>query len=332
MQYRQLGRTGLMVSEVGLGGWAFGGPFRLHGIASGWADQRDADSLATIEAARAAGINFIDTADVYGLGHSEEVIGQAIRGQRQDWIVATKFGHAPWDKNAYRSAYAAGNVTASCEGSLKRLGIDCIDLYQWHGPADPGFEAESLEAVLALRKAGKVRFIGLSFYMLRELESALKVVPPIDAIQVEFNLRWTYTREQGIFKMAQDRGWGVVVKSPLHGSMLTGKHSADTQFGKNDLRGDRRGVARHFADRKRFLENLDFVERLRFLERPGRTLAQAALRYVLDEPVVSTIIPGARRVEHLQQNAAAADLAPLTGEEHQKIVQVQSQFQCDAGW
>lgn len=332
MQYRSLGKTGLRVSEVGLGAWAFGGPFLVNGIQAGWAGQKDEDSIATIRAAGELGINFIDTADVYGLGHSETVIGRAIAGQRDRWIVATKFGHAPYDKSRFKSPYTAGNIRECCDGSLRRLGIDCIDLYQWHGPADVGFEEESIETVEALKKEGKVRFSGLSFYMLRELEAMERAGLPIDTVQVEFNLRWTYTRVLGIFSRAKDRGWGVIVKSPLHGSMLTGKHKADSQFGTEDLRGDPKGVARHFADRKKYVRNLEFVERMRFLERPNRTLAQAALRYVLDEPTVSAIIPGARTVEHLRQNAVVSDHAALTAAEMEQIAAVQSRYQTDEGW
>ncbi|HTL52095.1 MAG TPA: aldo/keto reductase [Planctomycetota bacterium] len=332
MKYRTLGKTGLNVSEVGVGAWAFGGPFIVNGIQAGWAGQKDEDSVRVIQAAADAGINFIDTADVYGLGHSEEIIGQAIRGRRDHWVIATKFGHAPFDKHRFKSAYDAANIRACCEASLKRLGVETIDLYQLHGPADLGFEQETIETIRALRKAGKIKHIGFSFYMQRELDAMLQATLPFETIQVEFNLRWTYTRAHGIFERARKENWGVIVKSPLHGSLLTGKHTAETQFGPDDLRGDPKGVAKHFSDRKKYLRNLEFVDKLRFLETPGRTLAQAALRYVLDEPAVSTIIPGARRTEHLTPNAAAADLNPLTSEEHRRIAEVQAGYQTEDGW
>lgn len=332
MRYRSLGKTGLKVGEVGLGAWAFGGPFQIDGKQCGFSGQDDAESIRVIHAAQDLGVNFIDTADVYGLGHSEQVIGEALQGRRDRWVLATKLGHTPLDTTRFKSAYQKQNMRECLEGSLRRLRTDHIDVYQWHGPADEEYARESFQMMEQFKREGKVRFAGLSIYMRREVEGMLAQGWSLDTLQVEFNLRWTYTRDASVFDMIRRQGWGAIMKSPYHGSLLTGKHSAATRFPADDLRADPTSVAKHFSDPERFRRNLQFVEAVRFLERPGRTLAQVALRYVLDEPAVSVIIPSSRTVEQLRQNASASDVAPITDEERQQLEPIQREYCTGEGW
>lgn len=332
MHYRPLGKTGLKVGEVGLGAWAFGGPFQIDGKQCGFSGQDDAESIRVVHAAQDLGVNFIDTADAYGLGHSEEVIGQALQGRRSHWVLATKFAHKPLDTARFRSAFQKENMRQCLEDSLRRLRTDCIDVYQWHGPSDEEFAGESFLTMEKFRREGKVRFAGLSIYMIREVEAMLAQGWHLDTLQVEFNLRWTYTRDAGVFDLMARQGWGGIIKSPFHGSLLTGKHRPATRFPADDLRSDPTSVARHFSDPERFRRNLEFVEAVRFLAQPGRALAQAALRYVLDEPGVSVIIPGSRTVEQLRQNVSATDVAPLSAQERSALWPIQREYKTGEGW
>ncbi len=332
MQYRILGKTGLKVSEVGLGCWAFGGPFTINGIQAGFAGQDDKESIRVIHTAQDKGINFLDTADAYGLGHSEEVIGQALAqdSRRSRWFIATKAGHLPYDQSRFKSAWEKENLRFCLESSLKRLKTDHVDLYQWHDAPGTEWRETAYESFQKFKKEGKIRWFGLSFYGIKEAQGLLQAGWEWDTAQIEYNMLWTYAKASGSLALAKEKNWGVIVKSPLHGSILTGKYGEGATFPKDDLRADIKGVAKHFSDPARYKRNLEFLKQIEFLKKQGRSLGQAALRYVLDEPVVSTIIVGSRKVNQLLENIGVSELAGLTPEEMARLRDVQKAFNTDA--
>jgi aryl-alcohol dehydrogenase-like predicted oxidoreductase len=312
MKYRTLGSTGLTVSEIGLGAWAIGGPARLGQREIGWGRTDDATSLAALRACLDLGINFIDTADAYGAGHSEELIGQAFAAQRDQVVIETKGGNrtlsGEWIKD-FSSAW----ITQAIEDSLRRLRTDYIDIYLLHTPrpdiGDFGYRPEDYEPLEQAKAAGKIRHYGISIGPpsdgLRMIESGRGEV-----MQVVYNML-EREPEAALFAAAREHRIGVVARVPLASGFLTGKFSAHVTFPPDDHRST--------LSRAQIAERVAAVERLRFLERGGRTLAQAALRFVLADEAVSVIIPGAKTPRQLAENARASDLPPLTPDELRRV-------------
>ena len=305
MKYRTLGKTGLKVSEVGFGAWAIGG--NDHGNSYGPTD--DSVSIATVERAFELGCNFYDTADVYGHGHSEELLGQTLKGHRNDVILATKVGgdfyHDPPRMN-FNPEYLEFAAAKSCE----RLQTDYIDLYQLHNPPirllKNGKTFKSLEK---LKDSGRIRNYGVSIHDPGEGLLSMKYGQPA-TIQVVFNLLRQEAKNE-LFRAAQRQNVGIVAREPLSNGFLSGKFNIDSTFPSGDIRNNfprnyQAGLVRA-------------AQQLRILESRTRTLAQASIRFALDHKDIATVIPGAKTPQQIQENIKASDLPPMTGEELLRI-------------
>ena len=304
MEYRDLGRTGLRVSEIGFGAWAIGG--------DAWGTVEDDDSLAAIERAMELGINFIDTADVYGDGRSESLVAEAIRGQRDQVVLSTKGGLMGHHRDPERAPVydQPEKVVKALEASLQRLETDHVDVYFCHIWWDKHEETEAfIEAFDRLKKDGKVRAVGVSTNDLDHIRHFDRN-DGLDAVQLDYSIL-NREPEREILPYLEERGKGVVVRGPLRMGILTGKFSEETTFPEGDIRKD-------WPQEKWFEESLRKVERLRPLEE-GRTLGQLALRYVLSHEAVSVAIPGAKTPAQVEPNAAAS-AHPLLSQEDLRLI------------
>lgn len=302
MRYRTLGKSGLQVSEIGFGLWAAGG--------DAWGPTDDRDVLAAIDYALDHGVNFFDTADVYGGGHSEELLGQAMRGRRERFIVATKIGWRDFDGEAGRSAYTTvEKLIAGVESNLRRLNTDYIDVMQSHiNFRDPTMEV-FLEGFQRLQQAGKVRAYGVSTSDFEYLK-AFNHDGRCATLQIDYSIL-NRTAETDILPYCREQNIGVIVRGALAMGILAGKFTPETRFPQNDWR---RRWHENEDEYRIFLDDLQKVEQLRPLAQ-GRSLAQLALQFVLAHPAVSTVIPGIKDVRQAQANLATAGLAPLTADE-----------------
>ncbi len=303
MQYRQLGKTGWQVSAVSFGAWALGGDF---GTVS------DAESAAALEAATGLGINFFDTADVYGDGRSERVLGEH-RRRHPDVRIATKAGRRLSPHVA--DGYTYDNLSAFVERSRKNLGVEQLDLLQIHcPPTDVYYRPEVFEALDRLVADGRVAHYGTSVERVEEGLKSLEY-PGVATVQIVFNLLRQRPAEL-FFSRAQASGVGILARLPLSSGLLTGRMTRDTQFEATDHRNyNRNGEA---FDRGETFSGVDFetglafVDALRPLVPPSASLSQFALQWILSHPAVACVIPGAKSVQQVEQNAAAADLPPLS--------------------
>jgi aryl-alcohol dehydrogenase-like predicted oxidoreductase len=310
MNTRRLGKTNVEVSEIGFGAWAVGGS---------WGVTDDAESLKAMHTAVDAGVTFFDTADVYGDGRSERLIGQLVRERAEQLVVATKFGRrAPLEL----AQYTYDNLRGWLERSLENLGVEVVDLVQLHCPPwDVYYEPAVFDACDRLVAEGLVHAYGVS---VEKVEEALKAIeyPGVATVQIIFNI-FRQRPAELFFEQALRRDVGVIVRVPLASGLLTGKFGPDTQFEPGDHRrfnrhGEEFDVGETFAGVD-FQRGLEAVGELRELVPPGATMAQLALRWILGFDAVSTVIPGAKTAEQARANAAAADLAPLPAETLQRI-------------
>jgi aryl-alcohol dehydrogenase-like predicted oxidoreductase len=306
LQMRVLGKSGIAVTAMGIGLWAIGG--------NEWGATDDRDSLAAIDAALDAGITFFDTSDVYGDGHSEQLLGRAMKGRRDRFIVATKIGWRGFDGERRRTAYdTVEKLIAGVESNLRRLQTDYVDVIQSH----ISFRDPTMEVFLAgfqqLHRAGKVRAYGVSTSDLDYLK-AFSADGLCATLQTDYSIL-NRTPEAAIFPYCQEQNIGVIVRGPLAMGILTGKFSADTRFGEGDFR---RRWHENPDEHQTYLDDLAKVERLRPLAQ-GRTLAQVALQFTLAHPAVSVVIPGAKNAAQLRDNVQAALLPPLTRRELAQI-------------
>jgi len=305
MKYRVLGKTGLKVSEVGFGAWAIGG--NAHGNSYGPTD--DKLSLATIGKALELGCNFFDTADVYGHGHSEELLGQALTGCRSEVIIATKAGgdfyHGTPRMN-FNSDYLEFALGKSCE----RLATDYVDLYQLHNPPVQLIKDERIFKILdRLKASGKIRHYGISIHDPQEGLLAMRA-GELGAIQVAFNILRQEAKNQ-LFRESTKNNVGIIAREPLANGFLAGKLKAESTFPKGDIR-------HNFPPD--YISQLTLAaDQLRFLESNNRTLAQAALRFILDHKDISTVIPGAKTPDQVDEDFASSESPQLTGEELLRI-------------
>jgi aryl-alcohol dehydrogenase-like predicted oxidoreductase len=306
MQYRTLGRTGWKVSDVSFGAWAIGGA---------WGTVSDAESMAALHAAVDAGVNFIDTADVYGMGRSERLVAQLKRERKEEIVVATKAGRRLSPHTA--DGYNRENLAAFIDDSRKNLDTECLDLVQLHCPPWESYYRSELFGVLDdFVKEGKIRYYGVS---VEKVEEALKAIeyPNVQTVQIIFNC-FRQRPAELFFAEAKRRQVGILARVPLASGLLSGKLTRETQFEKDDHRNfNRHGEA---FDAGETFSGVDYdtaleaVEELRKLVPPGASLTQFALRWILMFDAVSCAIPGGKRPEQVRENCAASDLAPLAPE------------------
>ncbi len=322
MLKRRMGKSGLVVSALGMGCWAIGGPWTWKQpgedpFPAGWGQVDDDESIRAIHVAMDLGINFFDTAANYGAGHSESILGEAIAGRRDKVYIATKFGHVVDEvkKIVHRDDdQIQSNMRQDCENSLRRLGTDYIDIYQLH---EASYEPEKAPLVMAileeLVEEGKIRYYGWSTD-LPDRAGIFARGEHCTAIQFALNVNHDNPEMRALCK---DFDLGGINKSPLNKGILTGKFSEDSTFPEDDIR--------HRLNFKEGLpaERLKQVEELReVLTSQGHTLAQAALAYIwaLDERMVP--IPGFKNVQQVEENATAMDLGPLNDEQLSQIDEI----------
>jgi aryl-alcohol dehydrogenase-like predicted oxidoreductase len=300
MQKRILGTNGLTVSAVGLG---------CMGMSEFYGAHDDSESIATIHRAIDLGVTFFDTADMYGVGHNEELLGRAIKGKRDGLVIATKFGNVR-GPNGERLGISGkpDYVKAACDASLKRLGIDVIDLYYQHR-VDPETPIEDTVGAMAdLVRAGKVRHLGLSEAAASTIRRA-HAVHPITALQTEYSL-WSREPETGLFPTLRELGIGFVPYSPLGRGFLTGRFASASDFEAGDFRTlSPRFSGDNFETNKKLLDIIDSLARSK-----GATSAQIALSWVLGGGKDIVPIPGTRRIRYLEDNVAAVSVT-LTADE-----------------
>ncbi len=307
MQYRTLGTTGWKVSEISFGAWAIG---------SAWGSVSDEDALAALHTAIESGVNFIDTADVYGDGLSEQRIARALKDHPGEEIhVVTKAGRRLNPHTA--EGYNLKNLTAFVERSLKNLETESLDLVQLHCPPfEVYYMQEVFDALDRLVRDGKIKHYGVSVEKVEEAMKALEF-PNVRSVQIIFNMFRQRPAER-FLEMAKAKKVGILARVPLASGLLSGKMSAKTTFAEDDHRsfnrnGEAFDVGETFAGIP-FEIGLEAVEELRDLVPEGATLAQLALRWILMFDGISCTIPGARNPEQAKSNAAAADLPPLSDE------------------
>jgi aryl-alcohol dehydrogenase-like predicted oxidoreductase len=319
MEYRTLGRTGWNISAIGFGAWGIGG--------DAWGTTDDKTSLAALNKAIDLGINFIDTADVYGDGHSEQLIAQVRQARSEHLIVATKAGRRLNPHVA--SGYNRQNLTAFVERSLRNLETEALDLLQLHSPPSEVYDMPEVFGVLDdLVQQGKIRFYGVS---VERVDEALKAItyPNVQSIQIIFNMFRLKPSEQ-FFAAARERQVGILARVPLASGMLTGKFRPETRFAPNDHRNfNRHGEA---FDQGETFSGVDYetglqaVEELRKLVPQGATMAQFALRWILMFPEVTSAIAGAKNTQQVEDNVRAASLPALSSETMQRVREVYDRY------
>lgn len=306
MKFRTLGATGLRISEIGVGTWQFGGGLE-SGVGHGWGGVKDDESIRVIHAAEDLGINFVDTADIYGNGHSETVLGQALRGRRDRWIIATKVGLVKKanEEGQYGDA-SAQRVIEGVEASLRRLGIDCIDVYQLHSMPTDEQVADTMATLAKLKTQGKVRFYGISTDSLANVRKCRRD-GEVHLVQLAFSIANGGKHE--LLEYCGPENIGVIIRSPFAMGQLTGTYfGGKYHFPDNDQR------SRWWANAKMKTLLEHYAPLLDYASQQNCSMVQLALRYVLDRREVSVVIPGIKTVAQLRENAAAGTLSSIPTE------------------
>ena len=309
MKQRQLDNK--PISEVGLGTWQIGGS---------WGEVSEAESLAILREAYQNGVNFFDTADVYGGGRSERLIGQFLQASGADVFVATKLGRNGNPGGAANLTLDA--MRAHCENSLQNLGVESLDLTQLHCIATQALrEGEVFESLRTLQKEGKIKRFGASVESMEEALICLEQ-DGLASLQIIFNI-FRQKPIAELFDVAQQKGIALIVRLPLASGLLSGKMTKETHFDKDDHRnfnqnGESFNVGETFAGLP-FELGVELADELQTLVPPEMTMAQMALGWILDFPAVTTIIPGASKSAQVRANVSASDLAPLGDELHEKL-------------
>jgi aryl-alcohol dehydrogenase-like predicted oxidoreductase len=304
MRYRQLGRTPWKVSEISFGAWAIGGA---------WGSVDDAESMDALSAAIDSGVNFIDTADVYGMGRSERLVAQLKRERKEEIVVATKAGRRLSPHTA--DGYNEKNISAFIEDSLRNLSMDCLDLVQLHcPPTDVYYRPELFGAMDRLIEAGKIRYYGVS---VERVEEALKAIefPNVQTVQIIYNC-FRQRPADLFFEQAKHKQVGILARVPLASGMLTGKMTRESRFPDDDHRnfnrhGERFDVGETFSGVD-YEAGLEAVEEIRKLLPTGVTLPQLALRWILMFDAVTCAIPGGKTAAQVTDNCEASNLPPLS--------------------
>ncbi len=316
MKTRRFGQTGREVSEIGIGTWQLGG--------TEWGPVSEDDALETLRAAAESGVTFIDTADIYGMGRSETLIGRFLqeRSDRGRFFVATKLGRRPdpgWPKNFTREV-----VFKHIDDSLARLGLEALDLTQTHCiPLEVMRQGEIFEHLREAKRQGKIRAFGASVESMEEAHVCLDQ-PEMGALQIIFNI---FRRKplEAIFERARALDVALIVRLPLASGLLCGKFTAESTFGERDHRSFNRdgrafNVGETFAGLP-FEKGVELADQLKPLVPDGASMTQFALRWCLDFEAVTTVIPGAKRPKQARENAAASDLPPLSETVHARLRQ-----------
>ncbi len=318
MNYRELGKTGWKISEISFGAWAIG---------SAWGEVKDDESLDALRCAIDLGVNFIDTADVYGDGHSEKLIAKILKERKENLIVATKAGRRLNPHNS--EGYNRKNLTSFIERSLKNLDTDSLDLVQLHcPPTEVYYRPEVFEILDDLVKQGKIKHYGVS---VEKVEEGLKAIeyPGVQSVQIIFNLFRRRPAEL-FFNECRKKNVGIIARVPLASGLLTGKMNSDTGFSADDHRNfNRHGEA---FDRGETFSGVDFekglqtVEELKKLIPSGFTMAQFALRWILMFPEITCAIPGAKRPAQVNDNLAAEKMPVLSTEVMRKASDIYDRY------
>lgn len=319
MEYRELGSTGINISIVGIGAWQMGGPDGENGVGHGWGDVDDSRSIKIIHSAQEMGVNLIDTADIYGSGHSERIIGEALKGRREKWIVATKGGLVkdPDNRGQYFDASAV-NIRNACEASLKRLQIDTIDFYQLHGIPEDDQIPDTMKELSKLRDEGKIRFYGISVGDVGSIKK-LQAYGEVDIVQIGFSL--LNRNEEAALNYCYEQGIGTLIRTPLSWGAAFGRYAEEKpptfEFGDN----------RHKTDPEQIIAEHKKGLHFSFLwENINRSPAQAALRFVLDTKGVTAVIPGTKKLDHLIDNVGTATIQKMSSIEMGKIEDVRAEW------
>jgi len=318
MQYRELGRTGWKVSEISFGAWAIG---------ASWGHVDEDDAMSALHRALDLGVNFFDTADVYGDGLSERRIARLRRERSEPFYVVTKAGRRLNPHVA--DGYNADNLNRFVDRSLKNLETDSLDLVQLHcPPTEVYYRPEVFQVLDDMVRAGKIKHYGVS---VEKVEEALKAIeyPGVESVQIIFNM-FRMRPTELFFREAKRRNTAILARVPLASGLLTGKMARSTTFAADDHRNfNRHGEAFDVGETFSGVDyetGLDAVEELRSLTPPNATMAQLALRWILMFDAVSTVIPGAKNTRQIEDNVAASALPPLTDEQMAKVEEVYDRY------
>lgn len=319
----KLGRTGLEISRMGLGSWAIGGPCMDNGTQMGWGDVDDGQSIRSIHMALDAGVNYLDTANIYGAGHSEEVVGRAIQGRRDKVVVSTKFGILcdPVRKCTTGVIQSAEDIRQSCEDSLKRLNTDYIDLLLFHlGGCELHKALEARDVLEALVAEGKIRAYGWS----TEMADSARVFAQGEHCAAFMHIENLFEDYGGMIDLCEEKGMLSLCRSPLCMGLLTGKYGANASFAANDLRGvNAPPWMTYFVDGKPNAELMRRLDSVRgILTSGGRTLAQGCLAWLWARSGQCVPVPGFRTEKQAVENAQAMEKGPLTPEQMAQIHQI----------
>ncbi|TWD98845.1 aryl-alcohol dehydrogenase-like predicted oxidoreductase [Neobacillus bataviensis] len=311
MNYRELGNTGIKISEVSFGTWAIGGS---------WGKTSDEEALKSLDYAIGQGVNFFDTADVYGDGHSEELLAKATKGKENQIHIATKFCRQGDIFDPHNYIYE--KVSAYCEDSLRRLNREAIDLYQIHCPATEILRDGSVFEVLdRLKQEGKIKQYGVSVETVEEGLICLEN-PNVKSLQIIFNI-FRQKPLEDLLPEAYKKGVGLLVRLPLASGLLTGKFTSNHVFEADDHRrfnenGEAFNVGETFAGLG-FQKGVELADQLKWIAEGRTSMASAALRWILDQKEITCIIPGFKNVKQVEQNLSALDTKSFTEEEKQKL-------------
>lgn len=312
MEYRTLGRTGLKVSAIGVGTWQLSGPLSLDGQADGYADVGRESAIRLIHAGEEFGINYIDSAELYGAGEGERRIGAALQGRRDRWVISTKFGYRQGSQGERITDCSPNTIRNSLEGSLKRLQTDYIDVYLYHHAPDPNLIPESKAVLESLKQEGKIRTYGIST---DRPETLIQLVQQ-DAVEVVMFARSLLVEPKRMLNQIKDHNLGAIVRGAFASGLLSGKYFRQRpQLSDQDIRS-------HWLNSVK-------TERYRIYEQfvpAGIPMSAFALRYLLDFDTTHTIVLGSKTVAEYQDALKVFELPPLDASTRTTLAKIQQQF------